>query len=139
MKLEDDHYCFACGTENPEGLHLSFEKGGRGVLALFTAEKRHQGYRDMVHGGIISTILDEAMAHAAIKAGHYPVTAEISVRFTSALMIGQKVQVEAWIEGDPPAGHDEKRKRRLFDAASELRTWPDGGLVASAKAKLIQP
>ena len=133
MRLEDDHYCFACGTENPGGLHLVFERGGRGVRAFFTPERRHQGYKGIVHGGIISTILDEAMAHAAIKAGYLPVTAEISVRFKSALSVGQKVLAEGWIESDPAKG------RRLLEAVSEMKTWPEGGLVAAARAKLMRP
>ncbi len=131
MNLEDDHYCFACGTENPGGLHLVFERGGRGVVAFFTPERRHQGYKGVVHGGIISTILDEAMAHAAIKACHYPVTAEISVRFRGALSVGQKVQVEGWIGGTPA--------HRLLEAASEMKTYPQGGLIATARAKLMRP
>ncbi|MDA8387369.1 MAG: PaaI family thioesterase [Nitrospiraceae bacterium] len=138
MKLEDDHYCFACGRENPEGLHLVFEGGGRGVMAFFTPERRHQGYKGIVHGGIISAILDEAMAHAAIKAGQMPVTAEISVRFRNALPVGQKVRVEGWIEGDPD-DLEKSRARRLLEAASELKTYPGGGLVAAARAKLMQP
>ncbi len=131
VKLEDDHRCFACGSENPAGLHLVFQAGGRGVTALFTAGKEFQGYKDIVHGGIISTLLDESMAHAAIRAGLMPVTAEIQVRFRSALAVGQQVQVEGWIDG-PPA-------HRLIAAASELRTCPEGALIATAKAKLLQP
>ena len=133
QKLEDDHRCFACGAENPTGLRLVFQAGGQknGVTAFFTPEKEFQGYKGIVHGGIISTLLDEAMAHAAIRSGYMPVTAEISIRFKNALPVGQKVQVEGWIEG-PPA-------HRLIEAASELKTWPEGKLVATAKAKLLQP
>lgn len=134
LKLEDDHYCFACGSENPGGLHLVFESGGRGVRVFFTPERRHQGYKGVVHGGIISTILDEAMAHAAIRAGHWPVTAEITVRFKSAIPVGQKVVAEGWIEEGP-----DNRKRRLLEAASELKTYPEGALVAAARAKLMRP
>ena len=131
MKLEDDHRCFACGRENPAGLRLVFQPGGRGVTAFFTPEKEFQGYKGIVHGGIISTLLDEAMAHAAIRLGHMPVTAEIQVRFRSALSVGQQVQVEGWMEGAPA--------HRLIAAASELKTYPEGILVATAKAKLLQP
>ncbi len=131
MKLEDDHRCFACGSENPAGLHLAFQAGGRGVTALFTPGKEFQGYKDIVHGGIITTLLDEAMAHAAIRAGHMPVTAEIQIRFRSALHVGQQVQVEGWMEGVPA--------HKLIPAASELRTYPEGTLIATAKAKLLQP
>ena len=131
MKLEDDHRCFACGSENPMGLHLAFQAGGRGVTAFFTPGKEFQGYKDIVHGGIISTILDEAMAHAAIRSGSMPVTAEIQVRFRNALAVGQKVQVEGWVEGTS--------SHRLIAASSELKTFPEGALIATAKAKLLLP
>ncbi|MDA8089912.1 MAG: PaaI family thioesterase [Nitrospiraceae bacterium] len=131
MKLEDDHRCFACGSENPRGLYLKFQAGGRGVMAFFTPEKEFQGYKDIVHGGIITTLMDEAMAHAAIKAGFMPVTAEISIRFRNALHVGQRVQVEGWMEGAP--------SHRLIGASSELKIWPEGALIATAKAKLLLP
>ncbi|MDA8168588.1 MAG: PaaI family thioesterase [Nitrospiraceae bacterium] len=130
MKLLDDSYCFACGRENPGGLRLVFETGGRGVRTSFTPQKKHQGYKDIVHGGIITTLLDEAMAHAAIRKGFEPLTAEITVRFKNPLYTGEQADIEGWIEDEG------KIPRRLIGAASEVKT-SGGKLIATATSKLF--
>ena len=96
--LEDDHYCFVCGENNPSGLHLRFSLQDGKVQTEFTPQKIHQGYKDIIHGGLISTLLDEAMVKAALMQGMPAVTAEITVRFKNPLMVGEKAIVEAVIE-----------------------------------------
>ena len=95
--LEDDHYCFVCGEKNPSGLHLKFSLHDGKVTTEFVPEKIHQGYKDIVHGGIISALLDEAMVKAAFMQGMPAVTAEITIRFKNPLMAGEKAIVEAHI------------------------------------------
>ena len=70
MNLEDDHYCFVCGEENPSGLHLKFSANKGKIQTEFIPRKIHQGYKNIVHGGIISTLLDEAMVKAALMQEH---------------------------------------------------------------------
>ena len=50
--------CFACGTENPIGLHLHFFSLPQGCLSLFTPSREHQSYNDRMHGGLIMTLMD---------------------------------------------------------------------------------
>ena len=64
-KLEDSN-CFACGTANPIGLNLSFYRQGDWVCSDITLEKNYEGWENMAHGGIVSTLLDEVMAWAVI-------------------------------------------------------------------------
>lgn len=125
MEIVDDGYCFACGKENPQGLGLSFEKADGGVSAKFTPGRVHQGYRGIVHGGIISAVLDEAMAHAAIADGFMPVTAEMTVRFKKTLFTGQETVVEAKIEAV---------EGRLIKAEATLKRLSDMQTVAKGKA-----
>ena len=70
------------------------------VLTEFIPQKIHQGYKDIIHGGLISTLLDEAMVKAALMQGMPAVTAEITVRFKNPLMVGEKAIVEAIIENE---------------------------------------
>lgn len=80
-RLEDDDLCFACGSKNPIGLKLSFTlKEGR-ALGIFTPTQEHQGYRGMMHGGLVATLLDEAMAHYLKMQGILGVTGRLSLRF----------------------------------------------------------
>jgi acyl-coenzyme A thioesterase PaaI-like protein len=64
-KLEG-HNCFACGTANPKGLNLYFYRSGDAVCTDVTLDRDHEGWENVVHGGIISTLLDETMSWAII-------------------------------------------------------------------------
>lgn len=128
QELTDNAYCFACGEKNNYGLRLKFIYNNGRITAYFTPSDAHQGYRNITHGGIISTVLDEAMIQAAIAEGIFPVTAEISVRFKRPLLIGQKATISAEIT---------KKSRKLIDAVSKITSDENGDLIAVASAKLI--
>ena len=93
--FDDDRYCFVCGEKNPFGLRLE-PKGnnGRGII-LWNPEKRHQGYTGVVHGGLISTLLDEAMAYAAMSVAGFGANADISVKFIKPVRTGKTVRIES--------------------------------------------
>ena len=76
-----DSFCFGCGQNNPIGLKLNFKRDGKTARAEFTPDKRYQGWRDVVHGGIITCMLDEAVAHAAHLEGINCLTAKMVVNF----------------------------------------------------------
>lgn len=94
-ELTDDHMCFACGKDNPDGLHLEFEYDGDEVRTSFAFPGKFQGYTGVVHGGLVSTLLDEAMVTLLNKMGYLAVTAELKVRFVKPLRVGEKVDVSA--------------------------------------------
>jgi uncharacterized protein (TIGR00369 family) len=127
-KLEDDHYCFVCGEQNPYGLHLVFSFHDGKAVTEFIPQKSYQGYKDIVHGGIISTLLDETMVKAAILQGIPAVTAEITVRFKSSLRVGEKVIVEASIV---------KMNKKIIETSASVRKIDDT-LVAEGHAKLLR-
>lgn len=85
----DDGYCFACGPENPIGLHMHFEPEGDGVRSELILAPEFQGWKSVAHGGIVMALLDEGMAHAAGHAGHRGMTASANVRFRKPVPIGQ--------------------------------------------------
>jgi uncharacterized protein (TIGR00369 family) len=128
MDLEDDHYCFVCGEENPSGLHLKFSAGQGKIQTEFIPRKIHQGYKNIVHGGIISTLLDEAMVKAALMQGIPAVTAEITVRFKTPLMAGEKVIVEAEIK---------KTNKKIIETSAVMKK-DDDTVIAEAHAKLLR-
>ena len=61
-----DNSCFACGQENPFGLHMKFFSNERVVTSEVTIPFHMCGWGNLVHGGIISTLLDETMSWSAI-------------------------------------------------------------------------
>jgi len=99
MEIERDSYCFVCGRDNPAGMHLEFKREGSVVRARFSLPREYQGYNNLIHGGIISLILDEAMAHLQGKDERF-LTGKITVRFSTPLLSGEVVNVSAWVERD---------------------------------------
>jgi uncharacterized protein (TIGR00369 family) len=83
MKFETNQNCFVCGVNNPNGLRLSFEvdKERQTLKTTFIASPTFQGWDGIVHGGIISTLLDEAMAKLVYELGYQAVTASLEIKF----------------------------------------------------------
>jgi uncharacterized protein (TIGR00369 family) len=130
LSLQDDRFCFACGEKNDGGLHLSFSWDGERLSTTFLPEKRHQGYTDVVHGGIISTILDECMAQAVIrKWGVMAATVDFHVRFRHALMVGEDARAEARVV---------RFRGRMVEAEATLMRRTDGAVLAEATSKLMK-
>jgi acyl-coenzyme A thioesterase PaaI-like protein len=128
MKLEDDGYCFVCGPRNPVGLKLNFNFNGKTIRTEFTPEKIHQGYLNIVHGGIITTLLDEAMVKLAIAMDMPAITAQMDIRLRKTLNIGETVKIEAWIL---------KTTKKLLDASAKAVT-ENNVVIADARGKLIR-
>src|SRR4030065_2078536 len=127
-KLEDDHYCFVCGEQNPYGFHLTFSLHEDSAVTEFIPQKIHQGYKDIIHGGIISTLLDEAMVKAALMQGIPAITAEITVRFKNPLMSGEKAIIEATII---------KMNKRIIETSAIIKK-SDNKIIAEGHAKLLR-
>ena len=121
--MDNNPFCFACGPDNEWGLKLKFKNIDGKAVAEFTPDPHYQGYRDIVHGGIITTILDESMVYAAIFRGEYVFTAKIEVRFKKPMPVGEKYTVEAEVL---------KIRRNLVDARAKILD-KDGKIVAEGK------
>jgi len=94
--LEDDRYCFACGPENPAGLQVEIAKREKGIAEIrWEPAREYQGFRDILHGGIVSTLLDEAMAHAALSVATGAATAQMTVHFRKPVRTDRPVLASA--------------------------------------------
>lgn len=118
-----DHGCFGCGERNPSGLRLAFYRDGARVRANFTPRPEHEGYVRMTHGGIVSTLLDEAMSWAVIDSGRLAVTAKMEVEFRRPVPVGAPVEVTGEVVRD---------RGRLVEARGEVRS-ADGALLARSR------
>ncbi len=121
--------CFVCGEANPRGLNLRFETDGGVVQGRFTPRPEHVGFRQVVHGGLIATLLDEIMVWAcAVKTKRFAFCAELNVRFQAPARPGEPLVGRAELVAD--------RRGKLFEAKAELRNEA-GGLVAEATGKYL--
>ena len=74
-----------------------FPQADVSVAAEFHCDGAYQGYKGMIHGGIVSTLLDAAMTNCLFAMGHVAVTADLHVRFRHALRTGQDAVARAWV------------------------------------------
>jgi acyl-coenzyme A thioesterase PaaI-like protein len=116
-------WCYACGDLNPLGLHLHFRVDAEWAVAEFTATKEHQGYPGFVHGGIVSTLLDEAMGWATYGRGIWAVTGRMETRFRGIVPTGRRLEVRGRIVRD---------RGRTLELRAELRD-DAGALLAEAE------
>jgi len=128
MEFIADNYCFGCGQDNPYGLKLIFDWDGDKYYTDFYADNRYQSYKGVLHGGIISTILDELMARYLIEKGLGILTASMEVRFKKRVPTGITVRFMSW--------QKEKNRDIYIMAASVF--LPEGEVAAEATAKFIR-
>ncbi len=97
--LEKEHeWCLICGSRNPRSLCLKFEPDNEGVVAEFTPLKYLQGYEGILHGGIVSSLLDSAMTHCLFRYGIRALTAELRVRFLHSVSCEKDLLVRARLD-----------------------------------------
>ena len=125
--LADDRRCFACGPDNEIGLRMTFEYGDGTARARVLPRREFGGWSNIMHGGIVATLLDEAMAHAAIAAGVRAVTARIEVRFRHAVPTDVPLLVEGRVEG---------RRGRMLEIAGALSD-EHGTCYAESHARFV--
>lgn len=121
--------CFACGKDNPIGLKLKFYQEGELAKAEFTPGELYQGWPGIVHGGILCTILDEAMGYAVIFNGIWSyVTARAETRFRNQARVGEPLIITGSV--------DRKAKRQIWTSATIVRQ--DGTSVAESTAVMFE-
>ncbi len=131
MSLEEQErygHCFACGAANDSGLNLEFEAiEGGGVTALYVPQDRHQGWPNVLHGGIVATLLDESAAYVAYARGQHAATARLNVRYSRAAPLDTPLRVTATLAKDT---------RRMLTIEARVTTLADEK-IADAEAKLL--
>ena len=126
--MRDASFCFACGAENPIGLHLHFVEDGGGIRAEFTPGRQYEGYEGVLHGGIVATALDEAMAMLLHLRGREALTGRLDIRFRREAPVGQRLVVSARIS----------EERTTFYATEAALALSDGTLLAEARATFVR-
>ena len=96
--MEKVNYCFVCGKNNPRSLHLKFKNiDDNTVIAEFELEKEYEGYPNIVHGGILAAILDDAMANTIFTNNTAIYTVELNIKYLKRCFIKERLTTKAWI------------------------------------------
>jgi uncharacterized protein (TIGR00369 family) len=128
--MVDDGMCFACGDRNPRGLNLKFNvfPQKRRIETTLVLSPEFQGWKGIVHGGIITTILDELMGKITQELGIKAVTAALEVRFKNVARVSEEIKA---------VGEVTRIEKRLIYAQSQAFR-SDGTLIAEAFGKLLK-
>jgi uncharacterized protein (TIGR00369 family) len=108
------NFCFACGPDNPTGMHLKFklDKTGKRYVCHFRLTKRYTGPPGHCHGGIIATILDDAMSKLNRLFEVPAATSRMMIQYLRPVTLNRSREVSSW--------NISKRGRRLSHTA-EIR------------------
>ncbi len=132
MQLQpNSRHCFVCGVENKHGLHLRFYENEEGDVIVETTVSDHfQGYPGVVHGGIVASLVDEALGRVHMGPADNPrfmFTAKLTVQYRKPIPTEKPIRIVA---------HGIKKKRRSATSKAEI-FGPDGELLAEADAVLV--
>jgi acyl-coenzyme A thioesterase PaaI-like protein len=125
--------CFGCGKDNPAGLHLKFfvDEENR-VLCRVHLGPQFQGPPGHTHGGIIATLLDEAMSKANRHRNIVAMTRHISIDYLRPVPLQADLMLEGWSESDTNSASGRKHR-----CSAELRD-ASGAVLASAVGIFIE-
>jgi uncharacterized protein (TIGR00369 family) len=119
--------CFVCGENNPIGMKLSFLTTSDGKSrAEFNLSKDFEGYNDVIHGGIVASLLDEAMAKAIMAMGLKAMTVNLNINYKMALSPQQEYSVEGVVT---------RQRKKIIEAAAKI--FRGDLLFAEGKAKFF--
>ncbi|HEX9345862.1 MAG TPA: PaaI family thioesterase [Candidatus Acidoferrum sp.] len=121
--------CFGCGGDNAGGMKLTFEQDNvnRKIVGRFVLGERYQGGGGFAHGGIIATLLDEAMGKACRFREVRAVTAELRVEYLKPVNVQGEIVVE---------GRETERKGRNLFMTGEIRNGA-GEVLARGKGRFV--
>jgi uncharacterized protein (TIGR00369 family) len=130
LEPKPDNPCFGCGGGNPRGMRLTFEQdeAGQRIHGRFRLGAEYCGGPGFIHGGIIATLLDEAMAKVSRFRQVRAVTAELVIEFLKFVAVDDDLIVEA---------REVEKNGRVLYRTGEIRNR-DGELLARGRGRFIE-
>ena len=136
----DSHNCFACSSQNAHGLKMVFFVSGSSLQSWVTVPDHLCGWNDTVHGGIISTILDEIMGWAGMYfLKKITMTKKITVAFMKASYAGDRLKAVARVVG-PNGKREAIIKGYVYNSKDEICAKAEGKftLISTGAAKRLK-
>jgi len=127
--------CFGCGEANPAGLNLEFLLAEDGsVVCLPTVAVAFEGHPGLLHGGIIATLLDEAMSKAVRAKGLTAMTRQMDVEFLRPVPSGTAIRIEGRVVAE--GGRKHWTEARILNAGGKVLATAKGLFVEVRASRL---
>jgi uncharacterized protein (TIGR00369 family) len=118
-----------CGTQNPHGLKVDFFDDGERVFADLIPAEWQQGWPGVLHGGIVTALLDETIGRVAFLYDRWVQTAKIQVRFVKPAPLGKTLRATGELVRDA---------RRLMEMRGSLVEVETGEVLATAEGTFMR-
>lgn len=125
-----ENLSFGSSPDNPDGLQLkiTFDEDTKTAYGDYTVPEKFQGSPDVIHPGIIATILDEIMAKINEAMNFKTTTGELTIRFLQPAQINQPLHLRGWFV---------KKNKKVIENRAEIEN-EIGKIVARGKGKYIE-
>ena len=90
----EGYNCFGCSPDNPIGLHMEFYEDGDYIVSTWHPEHNYQGWVDTMHGGILSTLIDEVCGWVVtrkLQTSGYTVRAKVTKQVRNLAYISAEI------------------------------------------------
>ncbi len=136
-KLPNSRFCFACGLENNLGLKLTFYDDGQGgAVGEYSIAKEYESYPGIAHGGIVATIMDEALIRALILEDHNRMfyTARLNTRLRKHVPVETPLHIHARVLSD--RGRVAEAESKIYNEEGDLLAEAQGLMMAIPEAEI---
>lgn len=132
VKIADDSACLVCGSMNPIGLKAKFTTSATDCSShsVICLPAEFQGWQDVVHGGIIAALLDEACIYACHGKADQCVTADLQIRYRKPVPVGTEVEI---------SGQLTDSSRKMWLTTAKLKVNNTVHAEAQAKIFILDP
>ncbi|MBN2343740.1 MAG: PaaI family thioesterase [Deltaproteobacteria bacterium] len=121
--------CIFCGRSHPLGLGMRFAlNDDHSVETTFTGNSLLQGYRGILHGGVIAGLLDAAMTNCLFLNGIEAYTADLNVRYRHPIPYNADLKVIAQITNE---------RSVIYELESFI--YEGARVMAKANARFMKP
>lgn len=131
QKQKNSKMCLTCGLKNDFGLKASFYELENGeIVAIFKPKVEHQGYPNILHGGMSGAILDETIGRAILigKENVWGVTVELNLKYHKPVPLNEELRV---------VGRITRETKRIFEGTGEI-LLENGDVAVSGQGKYIK-
>ena len=134
---QQKNYCFGCGKNNPEGMRLrfSYDEDRKRFISRFRLGRRYTGPPGHAHGGVIATILDEAMGKVNKFRSVVALTRSMNVEYLRPVPLGQELTVTGWEQ--KVEGREHTNVAQITNADGDILARSTGIFVAVDIARMF--